>query len=335
MVGPGFFSVPLHEVKMNYLMSDSVNCWDWSSEPFLEYIRHTNHPDVDWLIKVISTGSLSLNSDRFLSCPCDSGRHLYYASLFCDKNGARDLISQCLVKNPESRLYKYLLYNLSGMLKLTDFSKEWQDEKNKKFEEGARLGDKHGIINFAWTLPISNILRWYLQICSTRYDWFRESIYVTDISILFHIGELTKRYVNTKHEALDDCMWNKLFPSLYKWRIFYGKRRVLIYYRTVCDMVRMECIYWALCSRKMKINRDVRGIILKKIWNSRFDGRRSTYDGNHHVDLLKKLEEADYDYFRDVKIQCNGNIDDVEEFGKLYDENNWVFGKLCYGGSED
>lgn len=264
-IGPKFFSVALSEVKMNYLFS-AFPAIVWDSEVFAEAFRATGHPDVDWFYSIFPTGPFIYSDSSghdvkktFISNPYNCGRNLYYAGLCCYGENCETerikLLRECSKLNPKNMLYQFM--SLDTVIDVT-----------KYFEDGAKVGDCYSMIRFAETLHIDDRLRWLLK-TSTRSDryiswheWFALSTRVKNISTLFLIGELSKRY------GSGVCHFNND-------KMIRNRKRIEDYYQKVLETVRCECVMWVLIAKQSGIQKDVRKVISMMIWESRFDGREN------------------------------------------------------------
>lgn len=277
--------MPISQVKMNYLFDCNKIIGDnFKNEKFLSDFRATGHPDAMWFFELFPNGVNGNDSDvknLFLSQPDDGGRSLYFASHFAPFEIAvlwRSIKMGYVLSYGELATTRG---DHKGDISFPSFLTEGAKKESSKcceflaqgldngsddkyIEKGARLGNDACMDMFRRRLNFNDRIRWILSwLYVMKYElwdyWYNCVRNVSDVSTLFYIGELSSRG-DHKHRKMSQTGFN-------------GKERVFAYYGRVVGAVRDECVTWSLIGRSCRLHKDVRILISKMVWLSRFEGR--------------------------------------------------------------
>lgn len=281
---PSFWLVSEQEIEWNYAMSRYIMS-QWHTEPFLSVLRGSHYPDADWWLSLfpfgINYGTCNLIDVKriFLNGagPNDNGRSSYFAALFCsDMLEERILLETSMSKGYPMSFFKFTKFAQfsAGMNIILKKGAELNsigccsmladEDEHKYILQRSRLGDYWAFVRCSIQFCINDKRRWNLLFLYAKNQdmhgseginhWFREIDGVFDTSTLFYISELTKQMglIQPKNRKID----------------------ILAYRRYVINRVQQECITWILTGKRMGVVKDIRGIIAKKIWNSRKEGRK-------------------------------------------------------------
>lgn len=284
---PGFFIIPIKDAKLNCAFS---RIDDIGMEFFVEQMRRTGHKDADWFLSLFPNGiedddkiARLERKKLLLSQPEDGGRSLYFASLFCDdddeeKRLLRRSMSMGYVRSYGGmvRVGRVDLDFLYEGAKLNDdvcchelsIRLEPGAKRAIYIEKGARLGNIECMYGYSRSMAeqgLKNRVDWLWSIfCIYSYgdcvEWYKRALEVTEPETLFYIGEISK-YLLLQFRI-------RRVKGITK-----GIGYVEVYHAKVIRDVRCECITWILCAKEMGFNKDVRKMISKKLWLSRFEGR--------------------------------------------------------------
>lgn len=296
LAGPNhlnFFSLPLVEAKLNYLLSFFYHIH--SVGQFFNLFRKLDHPDSRWFFGLFPSGidtrekeALYRAKELLVSQPFDGGRSLFYASICCSfdipevMSLLRKSIDMGYVRSYDM-LYVGYIFNLTEEMlkKATKHGSVscWKllgDRLKQRVyvydEKGARLGDNNCFGSYSHCLfETDKRLYWLLNFVTSCKDndwfsWFSNAGSASKPAELFLIGELTTR-------AESNPSLHIIKPFLGFEQLILTKERIDGYHKAVLAAVRSECLWWVIVARNLQVNKDVRKLIAKKLWASRFEGR--------------------------------------------------------------
>lgn len=299
-----FFSVTLVEAKFNYLMSlfniDTICC-----NEFFNAFGESKHADAEWLYGLFP-GGINLEKrltakETLMAQTVDGGKSIFYASIFCEnENESLSLLKQSMSMGyvraydmlsrhedlPRETLEKGVYMNSGGCChKLANYYNfdYWK-------EKGARLGDSDCICSYSYQTK-DTYLGWILRYPDTVYTgdwmkWFRNAgpEILGSLSEYFLIGELSVRSEKTIMMDVDEPMLTRNMEDVFS------------YHKYVLGAVRDECICWVLVAEKLKVNKDVRKMIAKMVWGTRFEGR-DKFEGRKYCSTESFFDRSSNGYY--------------------------------------
>lgn len=289
LIGPDFFLSPRADIKLTYVFS-KYGSDDLNHKDFLDAFRATGHEDAEWFFGLFPNGidlydeGAKSDAKKILVAQPEDGRSLFFASKLCLAPEAIIMLKKSISMG-YTRSYGEICGLVAGE------SREFWLEGARKgcdsccwylcvtrgcssahiyAERGARLGNKDCMLRYSETLSFENPVRWLITYTNLVFvysrvtqnnTWFKNADKVKDKSALFYIGELTI------------CGFVNGVPTEDS-SLYLVKSRILSYHAGVLNAVRDECVCWVMIAHVLGVNKDVRKVISKMIWKSRFEGRK-------------------------------------------------------------